>query len=721
MELRSGRSRSRTPFLTPTLDEAEIQSTRITRSSTYKYESYSKEDSSQGNKKLRTRNASSKHTSDYSSGDDGEYTVSSSIAENLRNHSRENEDDHRSGRLSALKVYRDAKEYWKDRVELSPGVVNMPNMSRRPIHESTPISMDYTNKETNTSPSLQRHNHQQHQDVLNRRAPRMNLFNNNNGGQYSQQRYERKSSSSSSHHLVRRTNIFVRIVTTILSYSYSLLRQPVEKSHWMVLGLARQWHRVTSKMMCLDAWLLRSNKKQSNKSTVAFWLCLIPLLFLGGWFLIPAVNHGNATTIQTPPVVLVRPDARRQDVAAAGAAAVVAEKKKREEEVVVVASAETATVGSGIVVGELRLAQLEDGLREELRAESGKARADAKTAEAELRREIVALAERSVSGKDVDAMMEGLSRRIADLQGEIGKLNLDLVRFREETEVRTVQLAGECCKERFAGLDGYVKGLLRQLLQDGDGDVFATFKAIFVAKDDLEGRFRSINDSLLHVVEDNSKRIMADVAGRLAVNADGGGGGVGEDYVKRLVKQVMDIYDADKTGLVDFALESAGGQIVSIRCTDQYTSGMAVYSIFGIPIWKQVQSPRVVITPGVHPGNCWCFQNFPGFLVIKLWANVTVDAFSYEHASRRTIGESKLTSAPKGFSVFGLRDETDPEPVALGDFAYDKNGEPLQYFHAEKTETVFSAVELRINSNHGNPSYTCLYRFRVHGQVQQPT
>ena len=27
----------------------------------------------------------------------------------------------------------------------------------------------------------------------------------------------------------------------------------------------------------------------------------------------------------------------------------------------------------------------------------------------------------------------------------------------------------------------------------------------------------------------------------------------------------------------------------------------------------------------------------------------------------------------------------------------------------------FRFVELRVHSNYGNPSYTCLYRFRVHG------
>ena len=35
--------------------------------------------------------------------------------------------------------------------------------------------------------------------------------------------------------------------------------------------------------------------------------------------------------------------------------------------------------------------------------------------------------------------------------------------------------------------------------------------------------------------------------------------------VERIVKDALAKYDADKTGLFDFALESAGGSIVGIR------------------------------------------------------------------------------------------------------------------------------------------------------------
>lgn len=65
----------------------------------------------------------------------------------------------------------------------------------------------------------------------------------------------------------------------------------------------------------------------------------------------------------------------------------------------------------------------------------------------------------------------------------------------------------------------------------------------------------------------------------------------------------------------------------------------------------------------------------------------------------------------------GLENEEDYEPEPLGVFEYLESGTSLQYFQADKTSSkrAYNIVELRIESNHGNPNYTCLYRFRVHG------
>lgn len=46
--------------------------------------------------------------------------------------------------------------------------------------------------------------------------------------------------------------------------------------------------------------------------------------------------------------------------------------------------------------------------------------------------------------------------------------------------------------------------------------------------------------------------------------------GLNRSEVMEIVKEALMKYDADKTGMVDHALESAGGNIISTRCTEAY-------------------------------------------------------------------------------------------------------------------------------------------------------
>ena len=55
-----------------------------------------------------------------------------------------------------------------------------------------------------------------------------------------------------------------------------------------------------------------------------------------------------------------------------------------------------------------------------------------------------------------------------------------------------------------------------------------------------------------------------------------------KDDVVNIVHEALTVYDADRTGLFDFALESAGGTIASTRCTETYdvTQVNSVYLTF---------------------------------------------------------------------------------------------------------------------------------------------
>lgn len=157
---------------------------------------------------------------------------------------------------------------------------------------------------------------------------------------------------------------------------------------------------------------------------------------------------------------------------------------------------------------------------------------------------------------------------------------------------------------------------------------------MFVAKDYLESRLSEINnrtnDKIKQEIDKSGMFLMRDISERLKqeiiVNVQHKQEethsalkhqireALSEQEVRNIVKSVLAIYDADKTGLVDFALESAGGQILSTRCTENYQTKTAQISVFGIPLWYPTNTPRIAISPNVQPGECWAFQGFPGFL-----------------------------------------------------------------------------------------------------------
>lgn len=297
----------------------------------------------------------------------------------------------------------------------------------------------------------------------------------------------------------------------------------------------------------------------------------------------------------------------------------------------------------------------------------------------------------------------------------------------------------QCCRRPIINVENHVQKILKTLLNDpeflNNQDGFLKYMhTIFAAKQVLETDLRNLTSSLDskydNLIAENSRIIMDDVGRKIKIeiskelttSSDGGDkdpSNLSELQIKKIVKNVLAIYDADRTGLVDYAMETMGGQILTTRCTENYHYGKAVVSVLGIPLWYPVNSPRTVITPSINPGECWAFQNFPGFVVIQLSNIVEIEAFSMEHISKLLVPNGKIDSAPKEFEVFGLTLENDKEPIKLGHYIYDYDGEPLQFFEVQNKGHVFGIIEVRISSNHGNPNYTCLYRFRVHGKLTE--
>ncbi|KAE9524929.1 hypothetical protein AGLY_014979 [Aphis glycines] len=189
-----------------------------------------------------------------------------------------------------------------------------------------------------------------------------------------------------------------------------------------------------------------------------------------------------------------------------------------------------------------------------------------------------------------------------------------------------------------------------------------------------------------------------------------------EQYVNITMKSTLSVYDADKTGMVDYALESAGATVLGTRCT-QTKPSTAALTMFGIPLWFISNGPRLAIQPGVNPGQCWAFIGAKGFLVLKLSKTIRVTGFTIEHLPKSLSEDGHIRSAPKDFSIWGLKHESDSNGEILGKYQFTVDGPSLQYFSAERTDNVYPIVELRIESNHGHDEYTCLYRIRVHGDL----
>ena len=189
--------------------------------------------------------------------------------------------------------------------------------------------------------------------------------------------------------------------------------------------------------------------------------------------------------------------------------------------------------------------------------------------------------------------------------------------------------------------------------------------------------------------------------------------------VAKIVREALTKYDADKTGLFDFALESAGGSIVTTKCTEPYQATSAVMSVWGLPFWWDANSPRTILQPGSSPGQCWAFRGSYGTVVVKLSSPIFISAVTIEHISPLLSPDGHIHSAPHTLSLSGVG--SGDSLTSLLNFTYSASGEPVQTFWLgeESQRSRFETVELTVHKNHGHPEYTCLYRLRVHGTVRQ--
>ncbi|XP_070592974.1 SUN domain-containing protein 3-like [Erythrolamprus reginae] len=135
------------------------------------------------------------------------------------------------------------------------------------------------------------------------------------------------------------------------------------------------------------------------------------------------------------------------------------------------------------------------------------------------------------------------------------------------------------------------------------------------------------------------------------------------------------------------------------------------------PFISSANPPETILQPDVYPGNCWAFSGSEGQVVIKLPEKVRLTAITAQHISKAIAFSEGITGALKDFLVYGLNDET-KEEILLGTFMYDTEKELIQTFQLKnEQEKAFQYGKIKVESNWGNPEYTCIYRIRVHGRM----
>jgi SUN domain-containing protein 1/2 len=160
------------------------------------------------------------------------------------------------------------------------------------------------------------------------------------------------------------------------------------------------------------------------------------------------------------------------------------------------------------------------------------------------------------------------------------------------------------------------------------------------------------------------------------------------EKLKEFINQSFYLYNADKTGMTDFASESIGGSIMFTRCTETYLDNSRWFTVFDVPITRITVSPRVVIQGSLlQPGNCWAFKGSKADLFIKLAAKITPSSFSLEHIPKELSLTGVIDSAPQNFSVYGYESKDDirnDNRLVLGNYRYDNNSKyTLQFFSVQ--------------------------------------
>jgi len=183
---------------------------------------------------------------------------------------------------------------------------------------------------------------------------------------------------------------------------------------------------------------------------------------------------------------------------------------------------------------------------------------------------------------------------------------------------------------------------------------------------------------------------------------------------------------------LDFALSSAGATVVASETSQTYFPHQnkmdkkfgdlksllpktrleqTIMETFGISYG--VGGVYDALSADLTAGKCWAMEGSSGNFTIHLPSPINVTSVSIDHISK--MESLDWSSAPGSFRVFGNNVLSERWRL-LGSGYFEPGIDTVQNFELDNPN-VFHYLKLEINSNHGHSDYTCLYRFRVHGDI----
>ncbi|RXW18527.1 hypothetical protein EST38_g7322 [Candolleomyces aberdarensis] len=245
--------------------------------------------------------------------------------------------------------------------------------------------------------------------------------------------------------------------------------------------------------------------------------------------------------------------------------------------------------------------------------------------------------------------------------------------------------------------------------------------------------------------------------------------------ISHLVDNAVSVIGKDGLAKPDFAMYSAGGRVIPSLTSPTFevkpsTVRSTIVGMLTGNGYAIGHPPVIAIEPGLHAGRCWPIAGPTGQLGVALAVPAFVDEITVDHVAKEVAFD--MRTAPRQMEVWGLVEGQDnveklreyrqqkiakrkeefeaagevldeewekrelekeregypatlpknPEYLRIAKFTYDIHAsQNVQTFkidpEVKELGVDFGVVVARVLNNWGHDSYTCLYRFRVHGQM----